>query len=90
MLIFFFGLFHGMGFASVMGELPFRIGQLVKVLICFNVGVELGQLAIVVSVFLVLFALRRTAAYRPVFLYGGSVAASLVGLFWLVERAFAL
>ncbi len=90
MVIFFFGLFHGMGFASVMGELPFRVNQLVKVLICFNVGVEIGQLAIVIGAFLILFTLRRAPAYRPIFLYGGSVAASVVGLFWLVERAFAL
>ncbi|MEM6793797.1 MAG: HupE/UreJ family protein, partial [Acidobacteriota bacterium] len=89
-LIFFFGLFHGMGFASVMGELPFRMMHLVQVILAFNIGVELGQLAIVLVAFPILFLMRDKPFYRPVVLYGGSIAIALISLWWFIERAFAL
>ena len=85
-----FGLFHGLGFASVMGELPFRMMHLKKIILLFNLGVELGQLAIVAVVFSVLFLLRKFTWYRPLILVGGSGAAALVAAFWFVERAFGL
>ena len=53
-VILFLGLFHGLGFASVMGHLPFRMGDLLKSVVCFNVGVELGQVVIVIIVFPIL------------------------------------
>ena len=90
LLIFFFGLFHGMGFASVMGELPFRMMHLVQVILAFNIGVELGQVAIIAVAFPILFALRRWRHYNTVVLGGGSIAIGLLALWWFVERAFAL
>ena len=90
LVIFVFGLFHGMGFASVMSELPFRMMHLVKVLIGFNIGVELGQLAIVFAVFPVIFLLRKTNAYVPVILKGGSAVTAVIACFWFIERALAL
>ena len=89
-VIFVFGLFHGLGFASVMGELPFRMMHLHKILIAFNVGVELGQLAIVGVALTVLYLARNTRCYETWIMKGGSVAVGLVGAFWLVERAFGL
>lgn len=88
--IFGFGLFHGLGFASVMGELPFRIVQIKGVVFFFNVGVELGQVAIVIPVFAVLYGLRRWRYFTPVFLAGGSSVAGGIALFWFVQRAFDL
>lgn len=90
LVIFGFGLFHGMGFASVMSDLPFRMMNLVKVLIGFNLGVELGQLAIVAAVFPIIFLLRKSQIYVPLILRGGSAVIALVAMFWFVERAFAL
>lgn len=90
MVIFGFGLFHGMGFATVMSELPFRMMNLVKVLIGFNIGVEIGQLAIVAAVFPVIFLLRKSRAYVPLILRGGSAIIAVVACFWFVERAFAI
>ncbi|MEM8964700.1 MAG: HupE/UreJ family protein, partial [Acidobacteriota bacterium] len=90
LIIFFFGLFHGMGFASVMGDLPFRMMSLVKVILGFNIGVELGQVAIVLVAFPILYLLRRTVFYRPVVLGGGSVVIGLLALWWFIERAFGL
>ena len=85
-----FGLFHGLGFASVMSELPFRMVHLLKVLIGFNVGVELGQLAIVAVVFPVIFAFRKTRSYVPVCLIGGSLLMGGIATYWFIERAFGL
>ncbi|MEM8933932.1 MAG: HupE/UreJ family protein, partial [Acidobacteriota bacterium] len=90
LLLFLFGLFHGMGFASVMGELPFRMMHLVQVILAFNVGVELGQVAIVAVAFPILYALRNWRHYNTVILGGGSVAIGLLALWWFVERAFGL
>ena len=68
---FGFGLIHGFGFAGVLGELGLPDGALALSLASFNVGVELGQLA-VVAVFLPLaFALRATPVYRSVVLRPG-------------------
>ena len=90
LMAFFFGLIHGFGFASVLTELGLPAGALVLSLVGFNLGVELGQLAIV-AVFLPLaFVLRHTAFYQRGVLRGGSWAALLVALAWFVERAFDL
>jgi hypothetical protein len=86
-VIFVFGLFHGLGFATVMGHLTFRMVDLVKVMVLFNVGVELGQLAIVLVVFPLLYILRKQSWFIPVVVKGGSAAITAVAAYWLIERA---
>lgn len=86
-VIFVFGLFHGLGFATVMGHLTFRMVDLVKVMVLFNVGVELGQLAIVLVVFPLLYLLRKQSWFIPVVVKGGSAAITAMAAYWLVERA---
>ena len=87
---FGFGLIHGFGFASVLSDLGLPGDALLLALFGFNVGVELGQLAIV-AVFLPLaFALRRTALYRKGIVVGGSVVIALLAAVWFVERAFSV
>jgi hypothetical protein len=90
LVAFGFGLVHGFGFASVLQDLGLPAGTLVLALFGFNLGVELGQLAIV-AVFLPLaFALRRTLLYRRWIMLGGSAVVALLALAWLLERAFDL
>ena len=90
MVAFGFGLIHGFGFASVLADLGLPQDALLLALVAFNVGVELGQLAIV-SVFLPLaYALRGTRFYRRVLLAGGSVLIALLAGVWFVERAFSV
>ena len=85
-LAFVFGLIHGFGFASVLLDLGLPASALLAALGGFNVGVELGQLAIV-AVFLPLaWALRHTWIYRWVVVVGGSAAVVLLGLFWTLQR----
>jgi HupE / UreJ protein len=83
---FAFGLIHGFGFASVLADLGLPQGALLLALVGFNVGVEVGQLAIV-GVFLPLaYVLRGSVFYRRVVFTGGSAAIALVAAVWLAER----
>jgi hypothetical protein len=89
-MAFGFGLIHGFGFASVLADLGLPQNALVTALIGFNVGVELGQLAIV-AVFLPLaFWLRATKFYQVGVFKWGSVLIALMALYWFVQRAFDL
>jgi len=83
---FCFGLIHGFGFAGVLAELNLPTAAFAWALLQFNVGLELGQLAVVVSVTALLFLLRRRPQYRGLVIRGGSLAAMLVGVLWLIER----
>ena len=83
---FFFGLIHGFGFAGVLAELNLPTADFAWALLEFNVGLELGQLLIVVSVTAVLFLLRQQPHYRSWVIRGGSYAAIVVGGLWLIER----
>jgi hypothetical protein len=84
---FAFGLLHGFGFASVLADLGLPQGALALSLAGFNIGVELGQLAIV-AVFLPLaFLARKTWFYRQLMTTGSAMIA-LVAAVWLFERAF--
>lgn len=90
LIILGLGLFHGLGFASVMGHLPFRMVDILKTVVGFNIGVELGQIAIVAVLFPLLFAMRRTEAYRKWLLPVVSALLLLVAAWWFIERALAL
>jgi hypothetical protein len=83
---FLFGLIHGFGFAGVLAELNLPTARFAWALLQFNVGLEIGQLLIVVAVTAVLFLMRRRRRYSGWVIGGGSVAAMLVGVLWLVER----
>jgi hypothetical protein len=90
LVAFAFGLIHGFGFASVLADLGLPRGALVLSLVGFNVGVELGQLAIVGLFLPLAYALRRGLFYRRVVLAGGSALIALVAMVWLAERALDL
>lgn len=86
--IFVFGLFHGFGFASVLGHLTTQPGAMAPALIGFNVGVELGQLAIVLGCFPILYFIRNKRFYKPIVLQLGSSVIGVIALIWMVERLF--
>jgi HupE / UreJ protein len=90
LVAFTFGLIHGFGFASVLTELGLPKDTLVLSLLGFNLGVEMGQLAIVAVFLPVAYALRNTALYRKGVFVGGSILTMLVALVWLAERVFNL
>jgi hypothetical protein len=84
---FGFGLLHGFGFANVLSEVDAEGTPLWRTLIGFNLGVELGQLAIVAVFLPIAYLLRHTRFYRTGVLYGGSSAAALCAMFWFWQRA---
>ena len=86
-VVFGFGLFHGFGFATVLGHLTLNQTALVLTLLGFNLGVEIGQLAVIAVTFPVLFAIRMSTAYTRLLLPTGSAAIALVAMFWFIQRA---
>jgi hypothetical protein len=90
LLVFGFGLFHGLGFASVLDNLLlYRDSKLIS-LIGFNIGVELGQLAIVAVTFPLFYLLRKQSWYQRGVLPAVSALVALIGLWWFVSRALGL
>ncbi|HID80783.1 MAG TPA: HupE/UreJ family protein [Thiotrichales bacterium] len=85
-LAFMFGLLHGFGFANVLIDLSLPTQSLATALLGFNLGVELGQLAIIIALFPLAFLVRRTGFYQLVIFKGGSIVAAAVAVFWVVER----
>jgi hypothetical protein len=86
-IAFSFGLVHGFGFASVLSDLGLPRGALVSSLFGFNLGVELGQLAIVSAFLPIAYALRNTWFYARIVFAGGSILIALLAAIWLAERA---
>ncbi|MBA2963084.1 MULTISPECIES: HupE/UreJ family protein [Ramlibacter] len=89
-MAFVFGLIHGFGFASALADLGLPQGALALALVGFNVGVELGQLAIVAAFLPVAFWLRRTVFYRVGILQFGSILIAILASWWFLQRAFDL
>jgi hypothetical protein len=85
-LAFIFGLIHGFGFASVLLDLGLPAGMLAAALAGFNVGIELGQLLIVILFLPAAWLLRKTDFYRWVIVVGGSLTIIALGIFWMLER----
>jgi len=85
LVVFVFGLFHGLGFAGVLAELGLPPGQLVPSLLSFNIGVELGQLTIVLACWIALHRFRD-AAWYPWLVRLVSIGIALIALWWTLER----
>ena len=85
-IAFVFGLIHGFGFANVLIDLGLSSVNLAISLLGFNVGVELGQLAIVAVFLPIAFLLRKTKFYEIAVLKIGSVVIAIIAVIWMVER----
>ncbi len=104
LVVFGFGLLHGLGFASVLGDFGLPEGQFIPALIGFNVGVEVGQLTVIAMAAIVLWLAVQAARMAP--LQGleeevreysvmfraasvtGSLLIAIIGAWWVVERVF--
>jgi len=87
-IAFAFGLLHGFGFASVLADMGLPNGARLVSLVGFNLGIEAGQLAVVLAVMPVIYGLRNARVYRRTLLPWGSGAIALLATVWLVQRAF--
>ena len=86
-VIFIFGLLHGLGFASVLGEFGLPNGFFVPALIGFNVGVEFGQLTVVLLAFFFLgYWFNKKDYYKNLIAKPISGVIGLIGIFWFIER----
>jgi hydrogenase/urease accessory protein HupE len=86
---FFFGLVHGFGFSGVLRDLGLPQEGLVPSLLAFNLGVELGQLAIVAPLFpLVMWVRRRDKRWGRRLALGLSLPVLIIAVLWFIERAF--
>ena len=84
-LVFGLGLLHGMGFASVMKELELPQGEVIKPLIGFNLGVELGQVTVLTAAFAATFWMMKKPAFGIVRKIASAMIGG-VGLYWTAER----
>lgn len=87
-IVFCFGLLHGLGFAGILQEIGFSDGQFLTSLISFNVGIELGQLTVILIALLLLWKVRNKLYYRKYFAIPASLIIAVIGAYWTVERVF--
>jgi len=89
-LVFGFGLLHGMGFAGVLSQLGLPRSEFLTGLLCFNAGVELGQLTVILAAFLLIgLPFRNKSWYRQRVVVPLSIAIATVGLYWAATRAIS-
>lgn len=89
LFVFGFGLLHGLGFATVLGEFGLPSGQIIPALIGFNIGVEVGQLTVIAVAFLAVgLWFGRKPWYRKAIANPASAVIALVGAYWFIERVF--
>lgn len=87
---FGFGLLHGFGFAGALNEIGLPEGDVPTALLTFNLGVEAGQLAIVLVTFALLALLRRfVPAAVPVIIRIAAYGIGTISAYWFIERTFA-
>lgn len=88
-VVFLFGLVHGMGFASVLGDLGLPQNAYLSSLLLFNLGVELGQLTVILAAWFA-FAkwFGKKPYYRKYIVIPLSVLIGLIAIYWTIERIF--
>ncbi len=86
-IVFLFGLLHGLGFASVLADFGMPKNDFATALISFNVGVEFGQIALLLGAWLLLaLPFRHNPRFRQLIVIPGSAMIAVVGLIWMVDR----
>jgi hypothetical protein len=87
LIVFGFGLIHGMGFASALNEIGLPPGKFFTSVLAFNLGVELGQIAVIVSVFtLIIRPLGNKPWYRKFVVIPLSVCIAAIAAYWTIIR----
>ena len=89
LIIFGFGLLHGLGFASVLMDIGLNPTHFITGLISFNIGVEFGQLAVIIIAYLAIgITFSKTRFYRPFIQIPLSLIIASIGGWWFIERIF--
>ncbi|WP_200915031.1 HupE/UreJ family protein [Jeongeupia sp. HS-3] len=90
LVAFVFGLIHGFGFANVLTDMALSSTHLAAALAGFNLGVECGQLGLVLLLLPVLYLYRQERGFKQVLLYGGSAAICAFAVVWVWQRSAPL
>ena len=86
-IIFFFGLLHGLGFALVLSDIGYQSSKLILNLISFNLGIEAAQIFIILFLYLIIGTIFSSKKYyRYVFQIPVSLFIALVGMYWFFDR----
>lgn len=86
-VVFCFGLVHGMGFAGSLSDLGLPSNSFLTSLLMFNVGVELGQLTVIlIAWFLVAKWFRNKPGYRKYFVIPASLLIAIIAAYWTIQR----
>ena len=88
-IVFFFGLFHGLGFAGLLRDLGVGQSKFLLSLLSFNVGIEAGQLIIILATLPLLYVLRKSAYHETGIKILGTIIG-IIGLVWAFERILGL
>jgi hypothetical protein len=86
-IAFGFGLLHGFGFASVLADMGLPAGARLLSLLSFNLGIEAGQIAVVLAVMPFVYRARGAVVYRRAVLPLASALIATIGLAWLIQRS---
>lgn len=86
LVVFAFGLLHGLGFAAVLSDYGLPKDDLVPSLLAFNLGVELGQITVILAAFAITLFLQKKPWYRQRVQVPASIIIGCVGAFWFIER----
>ncbi len=91
LVVFFFGLVHGMGFASALNEVGLPRNHFFTSILAFNAGVEIGQAAIIILVFgILIITFGKRINFKKQFVYPMSLMIALIASYWTIERVFLL
>jgi len=87
-VIFIFGLFHGLGFASMFNDLQIPSNRTLSSLVFFNVGVEIGQMLILLLVIPILLLVKKNKEINETFTEIIATLISIIAIFWFIQRIF--
>jgi len=88
MIVFAFGLLHGLGFAALLTEYGLPKDNFISMLLAFNLGVEFGQLAVLVIAFVLIKMIMKKNWYSNEIKIPASLIIAGIGLVWFIERVF--
>ena len=90
LIVFSFGLLHGLGFASVLSKYGLPKDNFISLLFSFNIGVEIGQITILGIAFLFFSLIFKQSWKSDKIKIPASIIIGFIGLFWFIERVFNL
>jgi len=90
LVVFMFGLLHGIGFATVLSYYGLPKDNFVSLLLAFNIGIELGQLFVLILAFMLVKLIFKKSWHSEKIRIPASLIIGCIGLCWFIERVFSL